>query len=147
MLKEFRNFAMKGNVVDLAVGIILGIAFGGIISSLVADMLMPPIGLLLGNVDFSELFFVLKEGMPLGPYSSLSTASESGAITINYGLFVNAIINFVIVSFAMFLLVRTMNRIAIEEKKDGLPGSKECPYCFSTISIKSTRCSECTSKL
>ena len=103
MFKEFKDFALKGNAVDLAVGIILGVAFGGIISSLVADVLMPPIGMLLGNVDFSNLFLMLKTGNPLGPYYSVNEALEAGAITINYGLFINTIINFAIVSFSMFL--------------------------------------------
>lgn len=147
MFKEFRDFAVKGNVIDLAVGIILGVAFGGIISSLVADVIMPPIGMFLGNVDFSNLFLLLKVGIPGGPYISLDEAVEAGAITINYGIFINTIINFAIVSFAMFLLVRALNRMKQKEEAVESPKTKECPYCFSTISIQASRCSECTSKL
>jgi large conductance mechanosensitive channel len=145
MLKEFRDFAMKGNVLDLAVGIILGVAFGSIISSLVSDMLMPPIGLLFGNVDFSNLFFVLSEGRVPGPYSSVNNAIDAGAVTLNYGLFINTIVNFVIVAFAMFVLVRAVRRG--EKKVDEAPKAKDCPYCFSSISINAKRCPFCTSKL
>ena len=148
MLKEFRDFAMKGNVVDLAVGIILGVAFGGIISSLVADLLMPPIGLLLGDVDFSNLFLVLKEGALPSPYASVTNAGELGAISINYGLFINTLVNFLIVAFAMFVLVRAVNRSGSQaEESETKPENRECPYCLSTISIKATRCAFCTSKL
>jgi len=115
MLKEFKAFAMRGNVVDMAVGIIIGAAFGSIVKSLVDDVIMPPIGLLLGNVDFSELFFVLKEGATAEPYATLAAAKEAGAVTINYGLFVNAMVSFIIVAFAVFLLVRTINRLKAEE--------------------------------
>jgi len=115
MLKEFKAFAMRGNVVDMAVGIIIGAAFGSIVKSLVDDVLMPPIGLLLGNVDFSELFFVLQEGATAEPYATLAAAREAGAVTINYGLFVNALVSFIIVAFAVFLLVRTINRLKAEE--------------------------------
>jgi len=147
LYKEFKDFALKGNAVDLAIGIILGVAFGGIISSLVADLLMPPIGMLLGNVDFSNLFFLLKTGNPSGPYYSISEAIGAGAITINYGLFINTLINFAIVSFAMFLLVRSLNRMKRSEQEIEGPSTKDCPYCYSKISIKAIRCSECTSKL
>ncbi len=115
MLKEFKAFAMRGNVVDMAVGIIIGAAFGSIVKSLVDDVIMPPIGLLLGNVDFSELFFVLREGATAEPYATLAAAKEAGAVTINYGLFVNALVSFIIVAFAVFLLVRTINRLKKEE--------------------------------
>jgi len=115
MLKEFKAFAMRGNVVDMAVGIIIGAAFGSIVKSLVDDVIMPPVGLLLGNVDFSELFFVLKEGATAEPYATLAAAKEAGAVTINYGLFVNALVSFIIVAFAVFLLVRTINRLKKEE--------------------------------
>ncbi len=148
MLKEFRDFAMKGNVVDLAVGIILGVAFGGIITSLVDDMLMPSIGLLLGNVDFSNFFLVLKAGALPGPYSSVANATEAGAVTINYGLFINTMVNFLIVAFAMFILVRAANSSASkEEETQDEPKTKECPFCLSTISANATRCAFCTSKL
>jgi len=114
MLKEFKAFAMRGNVVDMAVGIIIGAAFGAIVKSLVDDVIMPPIGLLLGNVDFSDLFFVMKEGAVAGPYASLAAAKAAGAVTLNYGLFVNAIVSFTIVAFAVFLLIRTLNRLKAE---------------------------------
>lgn len=115
MLKEFKAFAMRGNVVDMAVGIIIGAAFGSIVKSLVDDVIMPPIGLILGNVDFSELFFVLKEGAIAAPYATVAAAKEAGAVTLNYGLFVNAVVSFTIVAFAVFLLIRTINRLKAEE--------------------------------
>ena len=115
MLKEFKAFAMRGNVLDLAVGIIIGGAFGTIVKSLVDDVIMPPIGLLLGNVDFSNLFVVLKEGATAAPYASVAAAKAAGAVTLNYGLFVNAIVSFTIVAFAVFLLIRTINRLKTEE--------------------------------
>ena len=149
MLKEFKEFAMRGNVVDMAVGIIIGAAFGRIVSSLVADIVMPPIGLLLGNIDFANLFIVLKEGAKaVGPYASLSAAKAAGAVTINYGLFINTVITFLIVAFAVFLLVRNINRLKREEEAPPVASTtKECPYCISTIPIKATRCSHCTSEL
>jgi len=149
MLKEFKEFAMRGNVVDMAVGIIIGAAFGTIISSLVADVLMPPIGLLLGNIDFANLFAVLKEGAKAaGPYASLAAAKEAGAVTINYGIFINTIISFLIVAFAVFLLIRSLNKLKRqEEAPPAVPTTKECPRCFSIISIKATRCPHCTSDL
>lgn len=115
MFKEFKTFAMRGNVVDMAVGIIIGAAFGAIVKSLVDDVIMPPIGMLLGNVDFSELFVVLKEGATAAPYATLAAAKEAGAVTVNYGLFFNAVVSFVIVAFAVFLLIRTINRLKTEE--------------------------------
>lgn len=148
MLKEFREFAMRGNVVDMAVGIIIGAAFGSIIQSLVADVIMPPIGLLLGNIDFSNLFLTLKEGAVAGPYATLAEAKEAAAVTINYGLFANTVINFVIVAFAVFLLIRSINRLKREqEAAPAAPETKECPYCLSTIPIKAIRCAHCTSEL
>jgi len=149
MLKEFKEFAMRGNVVDMAVGIIIGAAFGTIVSSLVADILMPPIGLLLGGIDFSNLFIVLRDGAKAaGPYSSLAAAKSAGAVSINYGFFINTIISFVIVAFAVFLLVRGINRLKLQEQAPpAVPTTKECPYCISTIPIKATRCSHCTSEL
>jgi large conductance mechanosensitive channel len=149
MLKEFKEFAMRGNVVDMAVGIIIGAAFGTIITSLVADVLMPPIGLLLGNIDFANLFIVLKEGAKAsGPYASLAAAKATGAVTINYGFFINTIVSFLIVAFAVFLLVRSINKLKRqEEAASAAPTTKECPYCISTIPIKATRCSHCTSEL
>jgi len=148
MLKEFKEFAMRGNVLDMAVGIIIGAAFGTIINSLVADVIMPPIGMLLGNIDFSNLFAVLKEGKVAAPYASLAAAKEAGAVTINYGLFINTIITFLIVAFAVFLLIRNVNKLVKkQETPPPVPTTKECPYCLSTIPIKATRCGHCTSEL
>jgi len=143
MWKEFRDFAMRGNVVDLAVGIIIGAAFGKIVTSLVNDILMPPIGILLGKVDFSNLFINLSGK----PYASIADAKAAGAATINYGLFVNNIIDFIIVAFAVFLLVRQMNRLTKKPEAAVAPTTKECPYCASTIALKATRCPQCTSAL
>jgi len=148
MLKEFKEFAMRGNVVDMAVGIIIGAAFGTIIKSLVSDIIMPPIGLLLGNVDFSNLFIVLKAGTPSGSYASLADAHAAGAVSINYGVFVNTIISFIIVAFAVFFIIRSINKLKREEEAlPTEPTTKECPYCLSIIPIKATRCSHCTSEL
>jgi large conductance mechanosensitive channel len=148
MLKEFKEFAMRGNVVDMAVGIIIGAAFGTIIGTLVSDVLMPPIGLLLGNVDFSNLFIVLKEGKVAGPYATVAAAKGAGAVTLNYGIFVNTVVNFLIVAFAIFFLIRGMNSLKKkEEAPAAAPTTKECPYCLSTVPIKATRCGHCTSEL
>ncbi len=148
MLKEFKEFAMRGNVLDMAVGIIIGAAFGTIVNSLVADVIMPPIGMLLGNIDFSNLFAVLKEGKVAAPYASLAAAKEAGAVTINYGFFINTIITFLIVAFAIFLLIRSVNKLVKQqEAPPAVPTTKECPYCLSTIPIKATRCGHCTSEL
>lgn len=149
MIKEFKNFVMRGNVLDMAIGIILGSAFGVIIKSLVTDVLMPPIGLLLGGVDFSNLFITLKQGATTGPYDSLALAQEAGAVTINYGLFLNAIVSFLIVAFAIFILIRSVNRLKKEEEAvaPAEPTTKDCPYCFTTIPIKAARCPHCTSEL
>ena len=145
MLKEFKEFAMRGNVVDMAVGIIIGAAFGGIIKSLVADVIMPPIGLLLGGVDFSDLFINLSDG----DYASLAEAQEAGAATINLGVFINTILNFIIVAFAIFLLIRAINRLKKEEEAapEPEPTAKACPFCCSEVPIKATRCGHCTSEL
>jgi large conductance mechanosensitive channel len=146
MLKEFKEFAMRGNVVDMAVGIIIGASFGGIVTSLVNDVVMPPIGLLLGRIDFSNLFVVLKEGKIPGPYESLAAAKTAGAVSLNYGIFVNTVISFLIVAFTVFLLIRYINKL----KRPAVvkpPATKECPYCFSNIAIKATRCPNCTSEL
>lgn len=149
MLKEFRDFAVKGNVIDMAVGIVIGSAFGTIVKSLVDDLIMPPIGLLLGGVDFSNLFFVLKEGTTPKPYISLAAAQEVGAVTINIGLFINTLISFLIVAFAIFLLLRSINRLKREQPDPtpAEPTNKECPFCYTEISIKATRCPNCTSTL
>ena len=146
MFKEFKDFAMRGNVVDMAVGIIIGAAFGTIVKSLVSDVIMPPIGLALGNVDFAELFTVLKQGIPAGPYATLADAQTAGAVTVNYGVFINTIISFIIIAFAVFMIIRQINRMKREEPAPE-PNTKDCPYCFSTIPIKATRCGYCTSDL
>ncbi|MGQ0794253.1 MAG: large-conductance mechanosensitive channel protein MscL [Deltaproteobacteria bacterium] len=149
MFKEFREFAVKGNVIDMAVGIILGAAFGAIVNSLVSDMIMPPVGLALGNIDFSNLFFVLKEGSSPAPFASVADAKAAGAVTVNYGLFLNTVISFTIVAFAMFLLIRSINRLKREEAVPApAPATtKECPQCLSAIPIKAVRCAFCTSEL
>lgn len=148
MLKEFKEFAMRGNVVDMAVGIIVGGAFGTIVKSLVTDVMMPPIGLLLGGVDFSDLFIMLKQGTIPGPYASLAAAQAAGAVTISYGVFFNALISFLIVVAATFLLVRTLNQLKRKEAAPATaPSTKECPYCYSGIAAKATRCPYCTSEL
>ena len=148
MLAEFKKFAMRGNVVDMAVGIIIGGAFGTIVKSLVSDVIMPPIGLMLGGVDFSDLFITLKAGATAGPYATLASAQAAGAVTISYGLFVNAIISFLIVSFAVFLLIKGINKLQREkEEPPAEPSTKECPRCYSVIAIKATRCPHCTSEL
>jgi len=146
MLKEFRDFAMRGNVLDLAVGLVLGVAFGAIVTSMVNDIIMPPIGEILGGADFSDLYINLSGG----EYESLAAAQEAGASTINYGAFLNTIINFIIVAFAMFMLVRFVNRATEhfqEEEEAADPTTRECPYCISEIPIKATRCPNCTSEL
>ncbi len=148
MLKEFKEFAMRGNVMDMAVGIIIGAAFGAIVGTLVSDVVMPPIGLLLGNVDFSNLFVVLKEGTVPGPYATVAAAKAAGAVTLNYGLFLNTVVNFVIVALAIFFLVRGMNALRKKEAAPpAVPTTKECPHCLSTIPINATRCGHCTSEL
>ena len=148
MLKDFRKFAMRGNVVDMAVGIILGAAFGSIINSLVSDVLLPPIGLLLGRVDFSNLYVLLREGEIAGPYGSLADAQAAGAVSINYGAFLNAVISFLIVAFAVFLLIRSINKLQSEQQAPAAePTSEECPFCSMQISVKARRCPYCTSQL
>lgn len=149
MFREFKEFAMRGNVIDMAIGIIIGGAFGPIVGSMVSDILMPPIGLALGNVDFSNLFILIKEGSgAAAPYASLADAKAAGAVTINYGLFINSVVSFVIVAFCVFLLVKTMNRLKREEvAPPAEPTTKDCPFCLSAIAIKATRCPHCTSEV
>ncbi len=142
MWKEFREFAMRGNVLDMAIGIIIGAAFGKIVSSFVSDVLMPPIGLLLGKADFSNLFITLSGQS----FSTLEEAKKAGAATIKYGLFINTIIDFIIVSFVIFLMIRQINRFK-RQSEPATPITKECPYCRSMVSIKATRCPHCTSEL
>jgi large conductance mechanosensitive channel len=148
MLKEFREFAMRGNVVDMAVGIIIGAAFGTIVKSLVDDVIMPPIGLLLGNVDFSNLFITLKQGAAAGPYATLEIAKKAGAVTLSYGAFFNTVISFIIVAFSVFLLVKGMNKLKRQQEAPAAaPTTKACPHCLSTIPIKASKCAHCTSQL
>ena len=151
MLKEFREFAMRGNVVDMAVGIIIGAAFGAIVKSLVDDVVMPPIGLLLGSVDFSNQFLVLRTGATPGPYFTIADAHKAGAVTLNYGSFINTVISFAIVAFAVFLLVRAMNRIRERVEGPVEPAAqtptRECPHCCSSVNAKASRCAYCTSDL
>jgi large conductance mechanosensitive channel len=149
MFKEFKTFIMRGNVMDMAIGIVIGTAFGLIVNSLVNDIIMPPIGLALGRVDFSNLFALLREGTTPGPYASLADAQNVGAVTINYGIFINTIISFLIIGFAMFLIVRMINA-AYKKEVEPAPApvtTKECPHCYSVIPIKATRCPYCTSQL
>ena len=144
MWKEFREFALKGNAVDLAIGVIIGAAFGGIVTSLVNDVMMPPIGKALGGVDFSNLFLVLGDGT----YPSLKAAKEAGAATINYGVFINAVINFLIVAFVLFMVVKAMNRMKREAPAPApAPTEKECSQCATSIPIKAKRCPHCISDL
>jgi large conductance mechanosensitive channel len=144
MLKEFREFAMRGNVLDMAIGIILGAAFGKIITSLVNDVLMPPIGLVVGRINFANLFINLS-GVH---YATLTEAKAAGAATINYGLFLNTVIDFLIVAFVIFLLIRQVNRLKRQQEvPSAVPPTKECRYCLSSIPIKATRCPHCTSEL
>ena len=144
MLKEFKDFAMRGNVVDMAVGIIIGAAFGKIVSSLVKDIIMPPIGLIMGNVDFGNLFINLSDQA----YDNLAAAREAGAATINYGAFINTVLDFIIVAFAIFMVIKQMNRLKKkEEAPAAAPATKDCPHCLSVIPIKAVRCGHCTSKL
>ena len=141
MLKEFKDFVMRGNLLELAVAFILGVAFGRVVTSLVNDVIMPPIGLLLGGVDFSNLFINLSKT----PYATLTEAQAAGGPTLNYGVFILTVLDFVIVAFAVFLLVRTVNRM--QRPKPAAPTTKDCPYCLSIIPLKATRCPHCTSEL
>ena len=142
MLKEFKEFALKGNMIDLAVGIIIGGAFGGMVTSLVKDVIMPPIGALLGGVDFANMFWVVKGG---GTYATVAAAAEAGAVTLNYGVFINTVINFLIVAFVIFLLVKAMNKLRKQAEEEVT--TKECPYCKTEIALEATRCSACTSEV
>jgi large conductance mechanosensitive channel len=144
MWKEFKEFIMRGNVMDMAVGIIIGAAFGKIVASFVGDLLMPVIGLILGKVDFSNLFFTLSGQS----FATLEEAKKAGAVTLRYGLFINTVIDFLIVAFAIFMMIRQVNRMKRQpESAPAAPNTKECPYCFSVIPIKATRCPNCTSEL
>ena len=142
MLKEFKEFAMRGNVLDMAIGIIIGAAFGKIVTSFVNDVLMPPLGLLLGNSDFSNKFITLKGES----FATLDAAKEAGSVTLNYGLLANTIIDFVIVAFAIFIVVKQVNRLK-KKPEAPPPNTKDCPFCLSTVPIKASRCGHCTSEL
>jgi len=144
MLKEFKEFAMRGNVLDMAVGIIIGAAFGKIVTSFVEDVMMPPLGRLIGHVDFSNLFISLKEGQH---FDSLAAAKAAGAATLNYGLFINTVINFLIVAFAVFLLVRSVNRWTEKPAAPAVPTTKDCPQCAMAIPLQAKRCGHCTAQL
>jgi large conductance mechanosensitive channel len=149
ILEEYQKFAVRGNVVDMAVGIIIGAAFNGVVQSLVRDVLTPPLGLLMGDVDFTNLFVVLREGTPAAPYATLEAAQSAGAVTLNLGVFVNSAISFLIVTFAVFLLVRYINRLREPETapEPAAPTVKKCPYCASDVPVAATRCPHCTSDL
>jgi len=149
MLQDFKTFITRGNVIDMAVGIIIGIAFGAVVNSLVKDVIMPPIGLALGNVDFANLFVVLKEGLIPGPYASLAAAQAAGAVTINYGTFINTVVNLLILAAVVFfLIVRPIARMQARKKaEEPPPTTKECPYCFTPIHLNASRCPNCTSEL
>ena len=147
--EEFKTFAMRGNVIDMAVGIIIGAAFGKIVDSLVNDVIMPPLGWLMGRVDFSKLFLVLPVNGKWEHYDSLAAAQQAGAVTINYGVFINAIISFLLVAFAVFLLIKGINKLKADKKaeEDAAPTTKECPHCFSKIDIRAKKCPNCTSDI
>ena len=151
MLQDFKAFIMRGNVVDLAVGIIIGVAFGAMVNSFVKDVIMPPIGLALGNVDFTNMFVILKQGAVAGPYPSLAAAQAAGAVSINYGVFVNTVVNFLIIAAVVFFfIVRPIVRLQARQKAAAAapaPSTKECPFCCTKIAIKATRCPNCTSEL
>ena len=149
MWKQFKEFVTRGNMIDMAVGIIIGAAFATIIKSLVSDIIMPPIGLLLGKVDFSNLFAVLKPGVLPGPYKSLIDAQQAGAVSINYGVFITSIINFIIVAIPLFLVITGINKLKNMKPAAPVaePTTRECPFCFSVIPVKATRCPHCTSEI
>lgn len=143
MLKDFKNFVMRGNVVDMAVGVIIGAAFGKIVSSMVSDVLMPPIGRITGGVDFSNLYINLTPNS----YESLSQAQQAGAATINYGIFINAVINFFIVAGVLFILITQVNKLKTKFEEKAVPNTKDCPFCLSAIPLKAVKCAHCTSDL
>ena len=150
-LNEFKEFAVKGNVIDMAVGIIIGAAFGNVVNSVVNDVIMPPLGFLMGKVDFSNMYLTLYNPNPDTTYSSLQAASDAGVVTINYGLFINTLISFTMVAFAVFLLVKCINKVKAASEKEAAQEAaattKECPKCFSTIDIKATKCPHCTADI
>ena len=150
MVNDFKAFIMRGSVVDMAVGIVIGVAFGAIVTSGVKDVIMPPIGLLLGEVDFANLMVVLREGATAGPYATPAAAQEAGAVTINYGQFINTVINFLIIALVVFFgIIRPVSRVRARQATEAPapPATKECPFCFSSIPVRATRCPNCTSEL
>ncbi len=148
MVSEFKKFVMRGSVIDMAVGIIIGGAFTKIVNSMVADIMMPPLGLLMGKVDFSNWFVVLKQGVEAGPYASLSAAQAAGATTLNIGTFLNAVISFIIVALCIFLLIKVINKVnAPKAEAPAAPTTKKCPFCCSEIALEATRCPHCTSEI
>jgi large conductance mechanosensitive channel len=150
MFQDFKKFVLRGNMIDLAVGIVIGAAFSSIVNSLVNDIIMPPIGLITGRVNFDQLLFVIQQGDPPGPYLTRAAAQDAGAVTINYGQFINALISFVIIALAVFLLIRVINRLYVEkeaEETQAGPVVKECPFCFKEIPNEASRCPFCTSHL
>ncbi len=148
MMTEFKKFVMRGSVIDMAVGIIIGGAFTKIVNSMVADVMMPPLGLLIGKVDFSNWFVVIKQGTTAGPYATIAEAQTAGATTMNLGLFLNAIISFIIVAFCIFLLIKAINKLNAPKDQAAIPvTTKKCPYCCSEIPLEATRCPHCTSEI
>lgn len=147
MVEEFKKFLMRGPVLDLAVGVIIGAAFGAIVNSLVNDILMPPLGLVLGSVDFKDLFVVLKAGEVAGPYATLAAAKEAGAVTLNYGLFANSFVSFLIIGFSIFMVIKAVNKVQPPTLAPPPPPTKECDFCRSKINPAATRCPQCTSQL
>ena len=150
MLQEFKKFILRGNVIDLAIAVVIGAAFGAIVVSLVNDIVMPFVGLLLGGVNFDSLMWVLKEGVPPSPYATVVDAAAAGAVTVNYGKFINALISFLVLAFVIFMVVKAMNKLIEGTKKPAVPAeptTKECPYCASDIPLKAKRCPSCTSDL
>ena len=148
-LKEFKEFAVKGNVIDMAVGIIIGAAFGSVVNSAVNDVIMPPLGALMGKVDFANLYWTVYSPTPDVTYPSLQAATDAGVVTINYGLFINTLISFALVALAVFILVKGINKLKAEKQveEEAAPTTKECPRCFSTIDIKASKCPHCTADI
>ncbi len=145
-IKEFKEFIAKGNVLDMAIGIIIGVAFGAVVNSAVNDIIMPPIGLLLGKINFADMFVILKEGHLPSPYNTVSAANDAGAVTLNYGLFINTLISFIIIALVVFLIIKAANRFRKKEESKS-EETKECPFCFSSIHIKAIKCPNCTADL
>lgn len=148
MWKEFKAFITRGSMIDLAIGLIIGTAFTAVIKSLVDHVIMPPIALLLGNVSFTDRFAVLRQGSPAGPYATLQAATDAGAITLAYGMFISALVNFLIIALVVFLMVKALNKIMPKKAEPApAPATKKCPYCFTDIAVEATRCPNCTSEL